>query len=129
MLKSLLFTLLASVSLSAIADTTRSDRLVADANSVVAEMARGEFEKVTARFDAKMQESLSLERLRTTWASLEQQAGKFQHSGAATSSEHDGYFIVVVPCEFENTALDAKVVYDSDDKMAGLLLTPHAAAP
>lgn len=90
-------------------------------------MAKGDFDAVAKRFDDKMSAALSADRLRSTWATLEGQAGKFQRHGAAVSHTEGDYLIVVVPCEFAGASLDTKIAYDADDKIGGLFFLPHTA--
>ncbi len=116
-------------SASSSAATARNERLVADAKAVVADLASDKFDAVAARFDAKMTAALSVEKLRSTWQSLVAQVGEFRRAGDAQASEHDGFFVVVIPCEFASATFDAKIAYDADGKMAGLFLTPHAPPP
>jgi hypothetical protein len=110
------------------ADTNdRAQRLIAQAKETIANIDRGEFEKVETRFDEKMSDALPVEKLTSTWASISQQAGKLKRMGDATTSEHGGFFVVLIPCEFENAPLIAQISYDADDKIAGMYFKPAAA--
>lgn len=91
-------------------------------------MVKGDFDTVAARFNAKMREALSTDRLRTTWTTLEGQVGTFQKQSGATTSQQNGFDIVVIACAFANASLDVRVAYDADDKIAGLFIVPHAAS-
>lgn len=111
------------------ADThDRAQRLTFDAKQTIADIDRSEFDKVESRFDKKMGEELPVQKLASTWASISQQAGKLKHMGDATTSEHGGFFVVLIPCEFENVPLNAQISYDADDKIAGMYFKPTASA-
>lgn len=91
-------------------------------------MVKGDFDTVAARFNTKMREALSTDRLRTTWTTLEGQVGTFQKQSGATTSQQNGLDIVVIACAFANATLDVRITYDADDKIAGLFIVPHAAS-
>ncbi len=106
-------------------DVSRTQKLVADATLGVTELNAGQFDKVEGRFDATMASALPLEKLRSTWAGITGQVGKLKHCGTATTSEKDGFLVVVVPCDFDNAALNAQFAYDADDKIGGLYFKPR----
>jgi ABC-type transport system involved in cytochrome bd biosynthesis fused ATPase/permease subunit len=117
------------VSLVVAADTNdRAERLTAEAKQTITDIDRGEFDKVESRFDKKMSDALPIEKLTSTWASISQQAGKLKHVGDATTSEHGGFFVVLIPCEFENAPLNAQISYDADGKIAGMYFKPVASS-
>ena len=106
----------------------RAQRLTTEAKQTIADIDRGEFDKVEARFDRTMHDALPVDKLTSTWTSISQQAGKLKHVGDATTSEHGGFFVVLIPCEFENAPLNAQISYDADDKIAGMYFKPAASS-
>jgi hypothetical protein len=105
----------------------RSARLVKEAKQIVTEIDKGQYGKVEARFDKKMADALPLDKLTATSKSIAEQAGALKTIGETTTSMHEGYFVVVMQCEYANAPLDAQVAFDSDDKIAGMYFRPHAA--
>ena len=105
----------------------RNARLVKEAKQIVTEIDKGQYDKVEARFDKTMADALPLDKLAETSKSITQQAGALKSIGETTTSVKEGYFVVVMQCEYANTPLDAQVVFDNDDKIAGMYFRPHAA--
>jgi dienelactone hydrolase len=92
-------------------------------------LAKGDFAAAVARFDATMKAALPAPKLRETWEAIQAQAGPFQKQNGATAIKVTRYDVVLVTCQFERTALDAKVVFDAKGRVAGLFFLPsHAAA-
>jgi dienelactone hydrolase len=92
-------------------------------------LAKEDFAGAVARFDATMKTALPEPELRETWQSLQAQTGRFQKQLGARATKVAGYDVVLVTCQFERTALDTKVVFDADGRVAGLFFVPsHAAA-
>ncbi len=119
--------LTASLLANAADPADRDARLVREARQVVTDIDKGQYDKVEARFDKTMADALPLERLTETSKSISQQAGALKSVGEATTSRKDNFFIVVLPCEYANMPLDAQIVFDTDDKIAGMYFRPHAA--
>jgi uncharacterized protein len=92
-------------------------------------LASGDFAGATARFDAAMKAALPEAKLRETWQSLQAKAGPFRKQVGARASKAAGYDVVLVTCQFEQTALDAKVVFNANGQVAGLFFVPCASGP
>jgi hypothetical protein len=118
--------LLASQLSLADAPAERGVRLVQEAKQVVNDIDRGEYARVEARFDKKMADALPLDKLAETSKSISQQAGALKSIGEAKTSEKENFFIVRLSCEFANMPLDAQVVFDTDDKIAGMFFRPRS---
>jgi hypothetical protein len=103
----------------------RNTRLIAEAKQIVTDIDKGQYAKVEARFDKTMADALPLDKLTETSKSIAQQAGALKSIGETTTSTKEGYFVVVLQCEYANAPLDAQVVFDSDDKIAGMYFRPH----
>jgi len=85
----------------------------------------GKFEEVAAEFNAKMVAALPVSRLRDVWTTVSRQAG------ARTSiirqrvvTQATGIVTVVNVCQFEKAALTVMLSFDSENKIAGMNITP-----
>lgn len=99
----------------------------AKAEEFVDLLASGRFEEATAWFDETMLAALPAAELGETWDTLETQAGTFGGAGAARLSREQGYDVALVRLSFTKAALDARVVFDSQGRVAGLFFVPAAA--
>lgn len=97
------------------------------AKTAVEHLAKGEFDDVVAKFDAKMQAGMSLDLLKSTWATLQMQAGPFKEQRDVRVQQSGPYRIAIVACAFERTVLDLQFAFDAEAKIAGLVVKPHAA--
>ena len=123
-----LFTVLILVAAASPVWRAEADATVAGAQ-FVGLLAKGDFAGAFALFDATMKVALPEASLRETWQKLQGQAGAFQKQLGTSASKLDGYDVVLVTCQFEHTALDAKVVFDRTGKVAGLFFVPSHASP
>ncbi len=108
------------------AETTRAQTLTKAAHAALEELKHNDFDHVEARFDARMSEALPIDKLTTTWQTINEQVGAIGVCKEATTSERGGYFIVVLPCEAANLPIDAQFVFDADNKIAGMFIRPRA---
>jgi dienelactone hydrolase len=99
------------------------------AKQIIQELVAGQFEKVEALYDARMAEALPPGKLADGWRDLNKQAGAFQEITSAETSQVQGLRVVKLECKFENSALDATVVFNADGKLGGLSFRPHQAPP
>ncbi|NOX89109.1 MAG: alpha/beta fold hydrolase [Calditrichaeota bacterium] len=88
-------------------------------------LEKSRFDSAYSFFDAKMKEALPAEKLKGIWQSLQSQTGAFKKQGSVRTETFQQYRIVYVTCEFEKSALDAKIVFDAQNKIAGLFFVPH----
>jgi uncharacterized protein len=99
------------------------------AKQIIQELVAGQFEKVEALYDARMAAALAPGKLADGWRDLNKQAGAFQAITSAETSQVQGLQVVKMECKFENSALDATVVFNPDGKLGGLSFQPHQASP
>ena len=99
------------------------------AKQIIQELVAGQFEKVEALYDARMAEALPPGKLADGWRDLNKQAGAFQEITGTETSQAQGLEVVKMECKFENSALDATVVFNPDGKLGGLSFRPHQAPP
>ncbi len=95
--------------------------------TVATEITERHFDKVEARFDAKMAAALPAGKLGAIWDGLLAQTGPFRGITGARDEEYQGYRLVYVSCKFDKAALDAKLVFDHERHLAGLFFVPSRA--
>ena len=92
----------------------------------------GDYAAAEAMFTPQMAQAVPADKLQAVWESLPKQAGRAQGRGEATVSGQGGVHVVVVPLQYANAALVAKVAVQADGTVAGFLIQPApppAAAP
>lgn len=94
------------------------------AGQFVALLDKGEFDKATATFDAAMLQAMPPDALKSTWEKILAQAGAFKKQSGTWREKSGNYEIVNVTCEFAKMKLDTRVVFDADEKIAGLSFRP-----
>lgn len=97
------------------------------AKQIIQELVAGQFEKVEAIYDARMAQALPPGKLADGWRDLNKQAGAFQAISSTETSQVQGLQVVKLQCKFENSLLDATVVFNPDGKLGGLSFRPHQA--
>lgn len=95
--------------------------------AAVTEISQHQWKAVEARFDQKMRDGLPAQKLASVWRQITGQAGAFQRIIGVKYSEQAGYHVAMIGCAFANSDLDAKVVLDSNGKIAGLFFLPPPA--
>ena len=99
------------------------------AKQIIQELVAGQFEKVEALYDARMAAALPPGKLADGWRDLNKQAGAFQAITSTETSQVQGLQVVKMQCKFENSLLDATMVFNPDGKLGGLSFQPHQAPP
>ncbi len=102
--------------------------ITAIATTFVQALADGRYTEATLLLDPTMKSAFPQAKQKEVWQSLVAQSGPFQRLGETRSERQDPYDIVYVTCVFENAALDAKVVFDSQKRVTGLWFSPHQSA-
>ena len=98
--------------------------LAARANRFIDHLAKEEFDKATQIFDGTMTKAMPSAKLKLTWQSLLQVYGALESRGEVHQEKVSKYDIVYVPCRFKKKALDVKVVFDKEKRIAGLFFVP-----
>ena len=93
-------------------------------NELVSLLANGDYEKVVENFDETMKKALPADKLKEVWDSLIAQVGAFVEQTAVRKEKILGYDVVFVTCKFENSLLDAKVVFNQRKQISGLFFVP-----
>jgi len=100
--------------------------LVDLSKKIVSLLSNGDHKTVVSYFDSKMMIALPEDKLKETWENkVIKQFGSFKKQTDIKSSEEQGYKIYLVICEFEKGMVDIKIVYDKDNKVAGLWFLVH----
>ncbi len=87
-------------------------------------LAAGEYEKAVADFDATMTSVMPASKTREVWEQVTKQAGAFKTRLSVRTESAGIYDIILVTCQFAKTKLDVKVVFDPQQKIAGLFFVP-----
>ena len=115
------------MAVSAIASAADSPATLA--TRLLDQLDAGQYAAAEATFSAQMKAAVPADKLKAVWESLPAQLGAASKRGEAVTSEADGFRIVVIPLRYANGALQARIALDKDDKVAGFLVQPAAAAP
>ncbi|MBM3294421.1 MAG: alpha/beta fold hydrolase [Candidatus Aminicenantes bacterium] len=103
------------------------DDLTVKARALITAMEKGDFQGAGRDFDETMRKVFGPEKIEAMWKTqLPAQLGAFKQQGAARRDRLQDYEIVLVTCEFEKAALDARVVFDKAGRIAGLGFVPSA---
>ncbi len=94
------------------------------ARAVVEQLSRGELGAVVARFDDTMQSKLGHDQLAEVWDGLIRQVGPVRSIEDAAVSQKEGYDIVTVIVRFDKAPMAVRVVFDADQRIAGLFFAP-----
>jgi uncharacterized protein len=110
-------------------ETAKDSPSAVAAKQIIQELVAGQFEKVEALYDARMAAALPPGKLADGWRDLNKQAGAFQAITSTETSQVQGLQVVKMQCKFENSLLDATMVFNPDGKLGGLSFQPHQAPP
>ena len=100
------------------------DEFVTDARAFIDLLVNKKFATAVEQFDNTMKTALPEAKLEETWNAVLAQAGPFKQAGSAKPEKRDAFTVVVVTCEFQNAALDVSVVFDQQNRVAGLFFAP-----
>jgi len=92
---------------------------------VINSFQKNEFSKIIETFDQNMKAALPAEKLKLVWDDLNSKCGKFQKMGEITVGKIQTYDVTYTLCHFENMKLKIKLVFDKDNKIAGLFFVPE----
>lgn len=83
-----------------------------------------ETDSIYILLDAQMQSLFSANKLTKIWADLNLQAGQYIQVLDQETAKSADYSAVINKCEFEQAYLDFKLVFNSENKIAGMFFTP-----
>jgi len=101
---------------------------VALATTVLDRMEAGDFEAVSADFNAQMRAGLDPARLAEVQRQIGQTGPVIERAGPRVL-HHDGYTVVVFRIRREQATLDATVAIDGDGLVGGLHFVPANGGP
>jgi len=87
-------------------------------------LVQGRFEDAAANFDETMLKVLPPAQLRSIWLDVTSQYGAFQEVAEVRIAPSHGYTAVNVHARFEKALVNIRVVYDQNQRIAGLFYTP-----
>ncbi len=96
------------------------------AQEFVACLERGDFESAAKYFDATMKEMSPPQKMEPFWKDLQTQVGAFKKQGDVRVEQSAPYEIVFITVEFSFVTLEAKVVFDRSEAIAGYFFVPKA---
>ncbi len=85
---------------------------------------KGEYAEASKNYDETMTKVYPPEKLETTWKSLAIQYGPLKGRGEMRLEKKGPYEIVIVLCSFEKMELNARVVFDTKQRISGLNFAP-----
>src|SRR4051794_27801206 len=115
---SLLLTLLLLAQTDKPAPAPSAERQTALATALIKQLAAGEVEKATEPLDGAMKKALPATSPKPVWDGPLTLYGKFEKPGAAGVEAAPPYQIIFVTMHFARGRLDAKVVFNAEDKIA-----------
>jgi dienelactone hydrolase len=110
--------------LLAAAPARAGDDLADRAKALVEHLSHGEWELAETHFDAKMKEVLPPAKLEGLWGQLTAQCGPLGAVGEPRPEKVNGSDARFLRCDFARVALDTKVIFDGEGKVAGLFFAP-----
>jgi len=103
------------------------DSLTVKARAFLAALEKGEFDLAAGDFDATMKKVSGPDKLEVLWRKqLPAKLGAFKKQSTARREQFQDYEIVLVTCEFEKAVIDARIVFDKAEKLAGFAFVPTA---
>jgi dienelactone hydrolase len=103
------------------------DRLAERAERFVDLLSRGGFEEAAQDFDDTMKGAAPPAKLREIWQSLQGQLGTFKRRAGVRVEPVGAYQAAFVTTEFERSAVDLQVTFDSHGRIAGFFVVPVRA--
>jgi hypothetical protein len=94
--------------------------------ATVSELADGAFDKVVARFDAKMTAGLPREKLAATWEAVVGQVGAYKAVTSVRIQDlpAQAAHVAVLSTEFEKTSIYIQIAFNDEGKISGLYFLP-----
>ncbi len=97
--------------------------------ALVDALSRHEFERVVQELDQKLGAALDATKLELAWRQATAALGKLEAVSIAKPARVEGQDVVIASCQFERGAIDVKLVYGKQKKLAGLWLAPAWSPP
>ncbi|MGB9937334.1 MAG: alpha/beta fold hydrolase [Methanobacterium sp.] len=98
--------------------------LKAEAQNFVNLLLNGDFKSAASRFDDQMKIALDEAKLQETWINTIAEAGALLQLNPTTTTEMEGYKIVIIRCDFQRVIIDIQVVFNEQGQISGLNFIP-----
>jgi len=119
----------ASAALICIAGSAHAGDPSALATQLLDRLDAGQYDAAEAMFSEQMKAAVPADKLKAVWESLPAQMGAMGQRGTARTSEDAGVRLVVIPLNYANGSLQARIAFDPDDRITGFLIQPAAPPP
>ena len=83
-------------------------------------LLNGDFTSAATNFDDQMKIALNEDKLQETWTNTIKEAGILIQLNTAVTAEVEGYRIVTIPCSFQRSIINVKVVFNKEGQISGL---------
>ncbi len=101
--------------------------LAALTTELISALVDGDYNSAVALFDDQMLRALPADDLAAAWRQVTEQAGDYESEISRRQESTGQYRAVVVTAHFARAALDVRVVFDADRRIAGLFFQPPSA--
>ncbi len=98
--------------------------LKTEAQNFVGLLLKGDFKSATSRFDDQMKIALDEAKLQETFINTIAEAGALLQLNPTTTTEMEGYKIVIIRCDFQRVIIDIQVVFNEQGQISGLNFIP-----
>ncbi len=99
------------------------------ATRLLDQLDAGQYAAAEATFSPQMKAAVPADKLKAVWESLPAQLGAATGRGEAKTAEADGFRSVIIPLHYARGDLQARVVLDTDDRIAGFMVQPAPPPP
>jgi len=92
-------------------------------------LVTAKYAEAVALYDHDMAAAMPEDKTRQTWEGLNAQIGPFSKVAGCRMESSGGFNAILATCLFGKTALDMKVVFDGEKRIAGLFFLPAEEQP
>ena len=96
------------------------------ARKIIILLNEGQFNEAESNFDSTMKKAAPEDNLRLMWSFLIEQTGPLKEELGDTILTYKGYTVVTVTCSFTKSDQDIRIVFDNENKVAGLFIDPRS---
>jgi dienelactone hydrolase len=104
----------------ATADDEKLPEQTTKATALVDALVKGDYDAAGKDFDDVMRKALPPDKRKELWEELVKQVGTFQKRTGTRIEKVKKYDVVIVTCQFQKMALDARVVFNAEKQVTGL---------
>lgn len=116
-----------AIAQEATSDLAKQKEMESDARKLVEQLAEGDYEGATAKFDDTMRSGLKPAQLQMVWSGIIRSIGDYEQITLVRHESVDVYEIFLLTCKFEKAWLDTKVVFLRDGQVTGLFFLASTA--